>query len=298
MSIYPPPGGQSPYLSEETPPPPPQPQPESAPRRIPHLGHALLFVVTAAALLFAALILLTVIGKPPVLVRQGVTSVQHPFLQMAVQAATYIFTLLIAALVFPTIWNRSFLQGIRWNWYTARVHAPKLVGLGLLLGIMMQVVTYFSTPPKTLPIEEFFSTPLAAWGITFFGILIAPVFEEICFRGFLVPAFAIAYDFIALPRTAEAQHHWRTTTVLTPVSLMFSAVLTSVLFAWIHSQQIADYGVALIGLFSVSLLLTIVRVRTQSVAASTVVHAAYNSFIFIAVLIQTGGYRHLDRLSR
>src|SRR5205823_10900783 len=146
MTIYPAPGGQSPYISEDTPPPPPQPEP--APRRIPHLGHALLFVVTAAALLFGALILLTILGKPPVTVRQGVATVQHPFLQMAVQAAIYIFTLLIAALIFPAVWNRPFLEGIRWNWYTARVQAPRLVSLGLLLGIMMQIVTYFTTPPK------------------------------------------------------------------------------------------------------------------------------------------------------
>ena len=296
MSIYPAPGGQGSFVPEEIPPPPPPFEPE--PRRIPNFGHALLFIVTAAVLLFGSQVLLTVFGWSPVAVRNGEITVQHPVLQMASQAATYILTLIIAALIFPGIWKRPFLQGIRWSGYTARVHAAKLVALGLLLGFMMQLVTYFTTPPKTVPIEEFFSTPLAAWGMTFFGIIIAPVFEEICFRGFLVPAFAIAYDFIALPRTPEAHHHWRTTTILTPVSLMFSAVVTSLLFAGIHAQQIGHYAAALVGLFSVSLLLTMVRVRTQSVAASALVHAAYNSFIFIAVLIQTGGYRHLDRLGK
>ena len=278
----------------EAPPPPPDPEP----RRIPNLGHALLFIVTAAGLLFGSQILLMLIGKSPVSVRQGAITVQHPILQMLSQAATYIFTVVIAWVVFPRIWSRSFLDGIRWNWFSARLHALKLIGLGLLLGVMIQLVTWFTTPPKTLPIEEFFATPGAAWGITFFGIVIAPVFEEICFRGFLVPAFAIAYDFLTLARTPEAHTHWRTTTILTPVSLMFSAVITSVLFAWMHSEQISHYAAALVGLFSVSLVLTIVRVRTQSVAASTLVHAAYNSLIFIGVLIQTSGYRHLERLSR
>lgn len=297
MSIYSAPGGHGSYLSEDAPPPPPPPI-EPEPRRIPNLGHALLFVLTAAVLLFACQILLTVLGKFPVTVHDGVISVQHPLLQMASQAVAYIFTLLIAAIIFPLLWHRSFLRGIRWSAYTARVHAPKLILLGLLLGVMMQVVTYFTTPPKSLPIEDFFKTPLSAWGMTFFGVILAPVFEEICFRGFLVPAFAIAYDFIALPRTAEAHLQWRNTTILTPVSLMFSAVVTSLLFTGIHAQQIGHYGAALVGLFSVSLLLTMVRVRTQSVAASTLVHAAYNSFIFIAVLIQTGGYRHLERLGK
>jgi hypothetical protein len=295
MSTYPAPDRQSPYAEEPVPPPPPL---EPAPRRIPHIGHALLFILTAAVILFASQILLMAFGKTPASVHQGAVTVQHPMLQMGSLATTYLLTLGIAWLIFPRIWHRSFLQGIRWNWYTARVHAPKLVGLGLMLGLMMQVLTYFITPPKTLPIDEFFATPLDAWVMTFFGILVAPAFEEICFRGFLVPAFAIAYDFLSLSRTPEAETHWRTTTMLTPVSLMFSAVATSLIFAWMHAQQIAHLWAALVGLFSVSLLLTMVRVRTQSVAASTVVHAAYNSFIFIAVLIQTGGYRHLDRLAR
>jgi len=34
--------------------------------------------------------------------------------------------------------------------------------------------------------------------ITLFGTLVAPMFEEIAFRGFLLPAFAIAYDWLSL----------------------------------------------------------------------------------------------------
>ena len=286
---------ENPYTPEA---PPPPPAVDPAPRRIPHIGHALLFIVTALGILFGSQFLLMLLGKSPAAVRQGTITLQHPMLQMASLGATYLLTLAISWVIFPRIWNRSFLEGIRWNGYTARVHAPRLVALGLVLGLLIQVLTYFITPPKTLPIDEFFATPADAWAMTFFGIIVAPTFEEICFRGFLVPAFAVAYDFLSLRRTPEAELHWQTTTILTPVSLMFSAVATSLLFAWMHAQQLAHLWAALVALFSVSLLLTIVRVRTQSVAASTVVHAAYNSFIFIAVLIQTGGYRHLDRLAR
>jgi hypothetical protein len=294
MSIYPEPGSQSPYLTEPVPPPPALP--ERPPRRIPHLGHALLFIVIAAALVFGLLISVLLLSGG--LKQHSQPASLHPKLQVLSLGTGYILTFIAATLLFPRIWNRSFLDGIRWNWYTARLHAPKLITLGLLLGLMMQFVTYFITPPKKLPIDEFFATPLDAWLITIFGVFIAPAFEEICFRGFLVPGFAIAYDFLSIPRTPEAQVQWQTTTILTPVSLMFSAVATSLLFAWMHAAQVSYLWPALVALFSVSLLLTMVRVRTQSVAASTIVHAAYNSFIFIAVLIQTGGYRHLDRLAR
>jgi len=51
-------------------------------------------------------------------------------------------------------------------------------------------------------------------------------------------------------------------------------------------------------LFTVSLLLAFVRVKTGSVAASALVHGAYNGFVFLMVIIQTGGYRHLERMTK
>jgi len=163
--------------------------------------------------------------------------------------------------------------------------------------LMMQVVTYFVTPPKSMPMDEFFLSAATAWAITLFGTALAPAFEEICFRGFLVPAFAIAYDWLSLPRTNEARERWRTTTTLTPAALIFSALLSSLLFVWIHGAQYAYYWASLLALFCISLLLTFVRVKTQSVAASAIVHAAYNSFVFLVGIIATCGYRHLDRLT-
>jgi membrane protease YdiL (CAAX protease family) len=63
-----------------------------------------------------------------------------------------------------------------------------------------------------------------------------------------------------------------------------------------HAEQDAHLWAALVGLFSISLILTFVRVKTQSVAASALVHSAYNGFIFLMTIFATGGYRHLDRM--
>jgi len=267
-------------------------------RRIPNLGQALLFVTFAGLVLLASELALLLLGKVTATVQAGAVKVEHPKLQVVAEAGTYIATLLASWLFYPVVWRRSFLSGVRWNWAAARQQAGKLAALGLLLGLMMQVVTYFVTPPKTMPIDAFFMTASDAWLITLFGTVVAPVFEEIAFRGFLVPAFAIAYDWLTLPRTETAREYWRTTTALSPVGLMVSAVLTSVLFAGMHAQQVGHMGAALAVLFSVSLVLTFVRLKTQSVAASAMVHAAYNGFVFLTVLVATGGYRHLERMGR
>lgn len=272
--------------------------PEPASRRIPNLGHAFLFILFAGGVLFLLQIVLLLLGKSPAAVHGGTVTVKHPNLQLAILAGTYLTTLIASALFFPLLWKQPFLDGIRWNWGIGRNFAGRLVGLGLLLGAMTQALTYYITPPKTLPIDQFFLTPATAWLITLFGIIVAPIFEEICFRGFLLPAFAIAYDWLSLPRTEEARTHWQTTTLISSPALIFSAVLSSICFAMLHFEQVAHLWAATLILFTISLVLTVVRVRTQSVAASTIVHAAYNSFVFLGVLIATGGYRHLERMTR
>ena len=49
-------------------------------------------------------------------------------------------------------------------------------GFGLLLGLMTAFLDQFIAQPKSPAIDQFFLTPLAAWGITLFGTLVAPVF--------------------------------------------------------------------------------------------------------------------------
>jgi len=275
-----------------------EPIPEVSLRRIPNFGHAFLFVSFAALILIISQIILFLRGQSPVATQSGAITIQHPKLQLAAMAATYLITVLASWLLFPLLWHRKFLDGLRWHWATARRQATKLIALGLLLGAIVQVVTYFITSPKTSPLDDFFLTPLNAWLITLFGTILAPIFEEICFRGFLVPAFAIAYDWLRLKRTPEAHIYWQTTATLTPMSLIFSAILSSICFAALHAQQVSHVWAILLVLFTVSLVLTFVRVKTDSVAASTIVHGAYNFFVFFIVMLQTGGYRHLDRITK
>jgi len=65
-----------------------------------------------------------------------------------------------------------------------------------------------------------------------------------------------------------------------------------------HATQVAHLWAALLVLFTISLVLTWVRVKTGSVAASVLVHGAYNFFVFLMVMIATGGYRHLERMAK
>ena len=288
----------------DAPPPPPPPPvvdesvaaPPRLERRIPNLGHALLLFVFAGLSFFIFELIAILIGGPPITTTGGHLVIHHAKLQLAAEGAAYLVTLMAAWLVFPLLWRRSFLSGLQWNWSAASGQFGKLLPLGLVLGILSGIANVFLSSSKPPPIDQFFASASDAWIITLFGIAVAPVFEEIFFRGFLVPAFAISYDWLSLERTDAGRTYWRTTTTLTPAAYAFAAIVSSVLFAAIHGAQLAYAWGPLLVLFSVSMILTWVRVKTQSVAASILVHSAYNSFIFVVTIIATGGYRHLDRM--
>jgi membrane protease YdiL (CAAX protease family) len=274
----------------------PNDAPEDSPHRIPHLGHAILFLSIAGLLLLLTQLLMLGVSHPPHAAAAAANNIS-PKLLVASEAATYLATLAISWFLFPLLWKRSFPTGIETNPDAARRNAIKLIPIGLALSFTVQAVSSLATMPKNIPMDDFFRTPSDVWIIAAFGTLLAPLFEEILFRGFLLPAFAIAYDWLSLPRTPGARDLWNSTNKITLPAFIFSAVLTSILFTALHGQQVAYAWPVLILLFCVSLVLTFIRLRLRSVLASTLVHASYNFTIFLTAFIATDGFRHIDKLA-
>jgi len=271
------------------------------PSRIPHLGHAILFLAITAALLLLSQFFLGLYHAPAKATAAQATQALNtvpPRLLLAAEAFTYITTLVISWFLFPLLWRKPFTTGLQTNAPAAARNALRLVPIGITVSFVVQAVSSLITMPKSIPMDDFFRNPTDVWLITAFGTLLAPLFEETLFRGFLLPGFAIAYDWLSLPRIPAAREQWNSTNTLTTPALIFSAVLTSILFALLHGEQTAFTWPVLLLLFCVSLLLTAVRIRLRSVLASTLVHASYNFAVFLTAFIATGGYRHLERLTR
>jgi uncharacterized protein len=268
--------------------------PGDAPLRIPNLGHALLFLAIAGLLLLLTQLVLLGVSHPiPAPAHVNIS----PKLLVGSEALTYLVTLAISWFLFPLLWKRTFPDGIHANPDAARRNAIKLIPIGLVLSFTVQAVSSLATLPKNIPMDDFFRTPSDIWIITLFGTLLAPLFEEVLFRGFLLPAFAIAYDWLSLPRTPAARELWNSTNKITLPALIFSAILTSILFTALHGEQVAYAWPVLLLLFFVSLVLTFIRLRLRSVLASTLVHVSYNFTIFLTAFIATDGYRHLDKMA-
>jgi membrane protease YdiL (CAAX protease family) len=164
--------------------------------------------------------------------------------------------------------------------------------------IALSALSRFLPGPTHAPIEDYFRTPGEAWLMFAFGVTFAPFFEEILFRGFLLPALATAWDWTIekstgkRPRPLDANGHpqWSI------FAMIFASIATSLPFELVHFEQQGHALGPFLQVIAVSLILCAVRLVTRSLAASTLVHACYNFLLFFAMLISTGGFRHLDKL--
>jgi hypothetical protein len=137
--------------------------------------------------------------------------------------------------------------------------------------------------------------------VALFGTFVAPIFEELAFRGFLLPSTASAWDWLrgqqrAVPDGASTDTSTDKDPRWSIPALVVSCALTSIAFALVHADQLAHAWAPLAVLFAVSLVLCGVRLWTQSLAASTFIHATYNGTIFTILFFATGGFRHLDKI--
>ena len=193
----------------------------------------------------------------------------EPLAVIPPQTIGYLVTLFFMVLVVRRGTAEPFWRATKWRWPVAVV---PYVATGLGLSLVIQVMSSFLPIPKSLPIDEFFKTTHAAWMLAVFGVFVAPLFEELFFRGFLYPVLFRRVGFFA------------------------AMVVNSLLFAFTHEGQLAHAWAPLLVLFTVGMALTYVRARTQSVACSFLVHSGYNAFLFGMIFVATGGFRHMDRL--
>jgi membrane protease YdiL (CAAX protease family) len=165
----------------------------------------------------------------------------------------------------------DFLAAIHWNWPS---NLAVYVLAGFVLSVSLQVVAHFLPIPKDLPIDNFFRTPAEAWALGILSITLAPLMEELFFRGFLYPVLARG------------------------IGVPIAVFLTALAFALLHGAQLMfSWGPVLV-IFLVGLVLTIVRAKTNSVAAGVLMHMAYNGTITVAMYAATDGFRHLEKLNQ
>jgi hypothetical protein len=335
--------------------------------RIPNFGHLLLLsllILVAFSILIIALALAShfhLFGFR--LSQKSATDLGFNLLS---EAVLYLITFGFSLFVFPMVWNESLFAGLEWRGTVALSKFGPLAATALGCFGLAALDQILMPGPANSPIEKMISSPGAAWLMFAFGVTMAPFFEEMFFRGFLLPALCTLSDWSdeslfgrpdpIIGRTARItlsvlamvvsclaavgipvgfvfaiyRHSWPF--AIGPVifgavifcalaairpkdaeqfvrplnanghpqwsmpALIVASVFTSVPFALLHvDQQGHSLGPFLL-LIVISLILCTVRLKTRSLAASTLVHASYNFFIFSLTLAVTGGFRHFDKM--
>jgi hypothetical protein len=113
-----------------------------------------------------------------------------------VEAIVYAIAAAASFLIFPLLWGRSFSNGVHWRGFIVRHRVWLLVAIGVATSVVVQFLSNFLPIPKELPIDKFFTNRLGVWLIAIFGVTVAPAFEELAFRGFLLPSLASAWDWM------------------------------------------------------------------------------------------------------
>ena len=300
-------------------------------RQIPNVGHTLLLLVIAGGTLFITEIAAFSVAMGMHMFGRESTQqlLRDPRLLIPTMALSYGIALLMAQVIFTRLWKEPFAHGVRWEPSIVGRRFYAFLGLGILLSFAIQLLSNYLPIPKTLPIDDFFRTRADIWLVAVFGTFIAPVFEELAFRGFLFPSLASAWDWVAQRgdasrressvwtgdvdghspesgswngRAGEPEEKTADPASADPKwslgALIFSSAITSIGFALLHADQLAHSWAPLMVLFAVSVILCLVRLRAHSLAASTLVHATYNGTIFVLIFIATDGFRHLDKINQ
>jgi membrane protease YdiL (CAAX protease family) len=267
--------------------------------RIPHLGHVLILIGLAcvgllgSSLLVRSALYFHLFGISST--QKALTEVHYTVGSMAI---LYLIAFGGAILVFPVLWHKSLFAGLQWNAPAALRHFRLLLGAACICFVLAMVDEVVLPGPNNAPIDKLFDTRAAAWLLFAFGVTFAPFFEEIIFRGFLLPALCTAFDWsvekavgIPVPPLDQNDHpQWSIG------AMVFASIATSVPFALMHAEQTAWSLGPFLLLVCVSLVLCWARLATRSLAASVLVHSAYNFLLFSLMLLGTGGFKHLDKM--
>jgi CAAX protease family protein len=206
------------------------------------------------------------------------TSAARPIVAIFSQVLWSVFVLLyfytlVRVRTSTPFWRAMGWRGLQLGVQPVSASILRCMSGGAILAVIVSFFGRFLNEKTELPIEAMFHSRLTVILLMGFGILVAPLVEETMFRGFLYPIIARQYGIRA------------------------GVIVTGILFGAMHAQQLWG-GWGQIGLLVVvGILLTWVRAKTRTVAASYFVHLGYNSFLFLGFFFATSGLHRIPGAS-
>jgi membrane protease YdiL (CAAX protease family) len=179
---------------------------------------------------------------------------------LAEQVTGYGLLFGMLVVLFRTQYDRPFWRSLGWIPPGLPLFSIAMGGVGLALGVLL-LGALIRTPRTENPLTELLKDPTSLILLAIFGTIIAPVCEELVFRGFLQPVLVRSLGASAGILAAAV-----------PFGLLhFSEYGNS----WRHVLLISISGVAF----------GWVRHVTGSTKAAAAMHSAYNAFQFVLLIM-------------
>ncbi len=176
-------------------------------------------------------------------------------------SATFLFYALYIVLMqlyFRVRFGRPLLPSLGWVTPRPMRLSPLTAGLLTAIGAMVLGVA-FRTPQVKTPLDQLLADPVSVALVSIFAVTLAPVFEELVFRGLLFPLISRSLGAIA------------------------GAALTALPFALLHGPEYAWSWQRVSIVFLAGYAFGWMRYRSGSTASAAIMHAAYNG-TFVAML--------------
>lgn len=212
------------------------------------------------------------------------------FFILPVEFAVYAAVLGFMAFLAWVRHRRSLFDAVGWNKPDGKLATfAVFTGLGLAFVSSLSTILLNRWIPKSLPMSELFKDRSSAFLLAGFAVLVAPLMEEMFFRGVLYPALARSISsVISMLFRGEAYLSFARST-----GSMISILVTSVAFAALHASQLGYSWAALLPIFIVGTTLTIVRAEKKSLATCVLIHMTYNFLLMVAAYVGSHGFRDM-----
>ena len=194
-----------------------------------------------------------------------------PIVVIGSQVAAYPVVIAFMIVLVRAKSRERFWQAIRWNWRGPAM--LRFVVAGFAFAFAVEFASRWLPIPKSLPVDRFFNETGGAYLMAAFGVTLAPLLEELFFRGMLYPVLRRGFGVKA------------------------AVLVTAGAFASIHSAQLGNAWGPLLSIFVVGVVFTLVRERTDSVAASFLMHCGYNFALFATLWLGSDHFRHLEKVA-
>ncbi len=190
---------------------------------------------------------------------------------VSAQALSYPVVIFFMFVLLRSRSHEGFAKSIRWNW--PGFTAPLFLAGGVILAAVTEWLSGYLPIPKSLPMDKYFTDAAGAYLMAAFGVLLAPLLEELFFRGMLYPLLRRSLGLAA------------------------AVLLTAAAFAAIHGTQLGYAWGPIVSIFFVGVVFTLTRAGTDSVAASFLMHVGYNSTLFGLLWSATDHFQHLEKVA-